>query len=152
MEFFVPKYRRDPNAMVHSVYSGVTSGGTVSTLVKKHPTEDRLETTRSMGPMLPRGVGGRVGVLILGGMVTTLDEMEYLIEGAKQKKWTPKKTSGEISLMCQALAERRNDAIKHYRKNPSEAPNPKRKVRFYLPAGVRMVPTNEPGLSIAMRG
>lgn len=152
MDFFTPKYRYDPNEKVHSLYQGVTHGGTMTSVVKKSRTEDRMETTRTLGPMLPRGQGGMAGVLILGGMETTLDEMRYIMEARQQKKWTPRRSGGEIAQMCQVLAERRNEAIKYFKKNPSEAPKPKRKARFYLPRGVRMVPTAEPGFSVAMRG
>lgn len=150
MEILVPKYRRDPNAMVHSLYSGVGGRGTVLAVTKRHATEDRLETTRAMGPVMPRGEGGLVAVLVLGGMETTLDEMEYILEARRQKKWEPTRGGGEIAQMCRALQDRRNEAIKHLRKNPSEAPK-KRKARMYLPVGFRMAQTSEPGLRVRMK-
>ena len=57
METFTPKYRRDPNAKVESIYYGVAPGGrTVTTVVKKSPTEDKLEATRTYGPVQPADV------------------------------------------------------------------------------------------------
>lgn len=152
MDFFAPKHRRDPNAKVHSLYHGVSSnGGTVTALVKPGVDMNRLEVTRVEGPPLPRGQGGQVAVLILGGMETTLDEIEHILEAKRQKKFVPRRGPGEISQMCQMLQERRNEAIKYYRKNPSEAPRPKRKIRLYLPVGYRMAPTSEPGLQVRVR-
>jgi hypothetical protein len=152
MDFLVPKYRRNPNEKVYSLYSGVSNtGGTVTTLVK--PSEDRnhLEATRTYGPMMPRGQGGQVAVLILGGMETTLDEMEYILEAKRQKKFVPQRGPREISQMCQLLQERRNEAIKFFRRNPSEAPRPKKRIRLYLPVGYKMAPTREPGFRVRVR-
>ena len=87
---------------------------------------------------------------MLGGLETTLDEMEYILEARKQKKFVPQRTGGEIAQMCQLLHERRNEAIKYFRKNPSEAPK-KKSVRLHLPVGCRLVPTSEPGLKIVAR-
>ena len=148
MEFFAPKYRRDPNEKVHSLYYGVGQGHQVLTrLIKKDPGADRMEATKTYDPGLPRGQGGHVGMLILGGMETTLDEMEYILEAKKEKKWVPQRDGKEISEMCRVLIERRNDRIKYLQKNPSEAPK-KKTVMLHLPVGYRYVDTPEPGLKI----
>lgn len=152
MDFLVPKYRPDPNAKVFSLYSGVSaSGGTVTTLVKPSADRNHLEATRTYGPMMPRGQGGQIAVLILGGMETTLAEVQDILEAKRQKKFVPRRGPGEISQMCQFLQERRNEAIKYFRRNPSEAPKPRRRVGLYLPTGYRMVPTSEPGLRMRVR-
>ena len=147
MEHFTPKYRRDPNEMVQSMYYGVGSGHKVITqTIKKSRVGDRMEVNRSEEPGLERGQGGNIGVFVLGGMETTLDEMEYLVEGHKQKTFVPRKGPKEILDMCHKLQERRNETIKYYRKNPSEAPKPK--VRLHLPVGFKYANTSEPGLKI----
>lgn len=151
MDFFSPKYRRDPNAKVESLYYGVTSGNhTVTTLIKKAPDRDRMEATRTYGPMLARGEGGQIAVLILGGMETTLDEMEYILEAKRQKKFVPRRDGKEIAAMCFELLNRRNDMVRHYQKNPSERPK-KKTVRLHLPVGYRYMPTKEPGLRVLAR-
>mgnify|MGYP001610406709 FL=1 len=155
MDILAPKFRRNPNEKVEALYAGVSHGGTtVTTLVKRHPVEDRMETTRVYGAGLPRGVGGRIAVLILGGMETTLDEMEYLVAAKQAKKFVPQRGSGEIASMCQALTIRRNEQIEAQRKylkgNPSARPK-KRTVRLHLPVGYRMVGTSEPGLKVLAR-
>lgn len=151
MDWFAPKYRRDPNEMVHSLYYGVGAGATTLTrTVKKSRDGDHMEDTRIYGPGLARGEGGQIGILILGGMETTLDEMEYLLEAKKQKKFVPRKDGKEIADMCRLLMERRNERIKYFRKNPSEIPK-KKTVRLHLPVGVRYVNTSEPGLKILAR-
>ena len=149
MDFLIPKYRRDPNEKVHSLYSGVAHGNrTVTTLIKKSRTEDKMEATRTWGePELGRGESGRAMVLVIGGMETSLDEVEYILQAKQEKKFVPKRSPGDIVRMCEFVADRRNELIKHLRKNPSEAPK-KRTVRMYLPVGYRYVPTSEPGLSI----
>lgn len=148
MDFFVPKYRRDPNEKVESLYYGVGSGHTtVTQLLKKARDADQMEVTRNHETGLARGEGGRIGVLIIGGMETTLDEMEYILESKKQEKWVPRKSGKDIADMCRLLLERRNDRIKYLRKNPSEAPK-KKTVRLHLPVGYHMVDTPEPGLRI----
>ena len=156
-EYFVPRFRRNPNAKVESFYSGVASGNrTVTTLVKPSLDGNRMEATRVYGPGIPRGVGGRIGVLVLAGMETTLDEVEYLVEAKQQKKFVPQRGSGEIAAMGRLLLERRNEAIRARRKylkaNPSEMPKPrKRTVRLHLPVGLRYVGTSEPGLKVLAR-
>ena len=148
MEILTNNYKRNPNEKVHSLYQGVsTLGGSVVALTKKHPTEDKMQRIITPTDGLARGQGGLAAVLVLGGMETTLDEMEYILEARRQKKWTPTKTGGEISQMCQLVAERRNEQIKHYRKNPSEAPKV-RKRGLYLPRGYRMEKTDTPGLKV----
>ena len=148
MEHFTPKFRYDPNAKVDSVYYGVAHGGRlVTSVVKKHPVADRMETTRAYEPGLARGQGGRGAVLILGGMETTLDEMEYLLQRQKEKPFVPRRGGKEIADMCRALTERRNDRIKYFRANPSEKPK-KQPVRLHLPVGFRWMPTPEPGFQI----
>ena len=154
MEIFIPKFQPDPNEKVHSLYQGITSGGgTVTAVVKKSRTADKMETTRIFGSReLQRGESGQAAVLIIGGMETTLAEMQYILEARKQKPFVPRRTGGEIAYMCGLLAERRNDAIRYYRKNPSEAPKPKKKtVRLHLPVGFRYVQTSEPGLKVLAR-
>lgn len=153
MEIITPKYRRNPNEMVSSIYVGVAPGDrTVTTVVKPSADRNSMEGVSTYGEGLPRGVGGRIGVLVIGGMVTTLDEMEYIIEAKKAKKFVPKRTSGEIVEMCRLLAERRNEQILEARKlvqrNPATA---RRKVRLHLPVGMRYVQTAEPGLQVLAR-
>ena len=66
MEHFTPKYRRDPNEMVHSIFQGSGPGGsTVTRVVKKSPDGDYLEATQSFETGLERGVGGLAAVLVL---------------------------------------------------------------------------------------
>lgn len=152
MDFYAPKYRRDPNVLVHSLYQGVgPDGTTVTRLVKPSLDGSGMEVTQTYSPGLPRGQGGQAAVLILGGLETTLDEMEYILETRKQKPFVPRRTQSEIVEMCYLLLERRNSLIRHYQKNPSEAPKRKRRARLYLPVGYRMIPSTEPGLKIAAR-
>jgi hypothetical protein len=156
MDFLVPKYRRNPNAKVESLYSGVASGNrTVTTLVKPSLDANRMEATRVYGPGLPRGSGGRIAVLVLGGMETTLDEMEYIIEAKRSKKFIPQRGPGEIASMARLLFARRNEQIearqKYLKANPSEMPKKKRTVTLHLPVGFRYMPTNEPGVRILAR-
>lgn len=140
--------------MVHSAYVGVAGGHTtVTRITAVNKDADRMDSTRTYGVGIPRGQGGKIATLVLGGMETTLDEIEYILEGVKEKKFVPQRKPQDIVKMCRMLAERRNDAIKHFRKNPSEAPKIKtRPKHLYLPVGVRMVQTSEPGLKIAVRG
>lgn len=148
MDFLVPKYRRNPNEKIHSLYQGVANGNrTVTTLVKPGLERNNLEATRTFGPGLEPGQGGQVAVLILGGLETTLDEMEYILEARREKKFVPRRSGKEIAEMCYLLLERRNDLIRHRQKNPSEKPK-KRRVRLHLPVGYRMVPTAVPGLRV----
>ena len=155
MEFFVPKYRRNPNEKIESLYHGVALGHqTVTTLVKPSLDRNRMEATRVYGPGLPRGVGGQVGVLVLGGMETTLDEMEYILEARRQKKFIPRRSPGDIVAMCRLVADRRNEQIdaknKFLARNPSMV-SKKRRVRLHLPVGYKMVQTSEPGLRVLAR-
>ena len=151
MDILVPKYRRNPNERVESLYFGVAQGNrTVTTLVKPSLDRNRLEASRAYGPMLPRGSGGQVAVLVLGGMETTLAEMEYILEAKRQKRFVPRRSNHEIADMCRLLTERRNDQIRYLRKNPSEAPK-RRPVRLLLPRGYRFVRTSEPGLRVRVR-
>lgn len=152
MDWFAPKFRRDPNEKIDSIYYGVAQGNrTVTAIVKRSRTKDALETTVESGPGLPRGQSGRIGVLILGGMETTLDEMEELLLATKEERFVPKRSPGDIARMCDYLADWRNERIKYLQKNPSERPRRKRQGLF-LPVGYRMVPTREPGLRVAVRG
>lgn len=148
MEHFTPKYRRDPNEMVHSIFQGPGPGGsTVTRIVKKSPDGDYLEATQSYGTGLERGVGGLAAIVVMGGMVTTRDEMEYIAEARRQKTWVPKRTNNEIAKMCQHSGERHNEAVMEARKrNPN--PPKKKPVTLYLPVGYRMAETSEPGLKI----
>ena len=154
MEILAPKYRPDPNEKVYSLYQGVASGGgTVTVTIKKSRTEDKLEATRTYGPrQVERGQGGQIAVLVIGGMETSLDEMQYILEARKQKTFVTKRTGGEVAQMCQMLRERRNDTIRYYRKNPSEAPKPKKRtVKLHLPVGFRLMDTSEPGFQVVAR-
>lgn len=154
MEYFAPKFRPDPNEKVLSLYRGIApGGGTVTTLIKKSRTEDKLEKTCTFGPReVQRGESGQVAILVIGGMEASLDEVHYLLAARQQKKFVPQRTPGEISQMCAELRERRNNTIRYYRKNPSEAPKPRKNtVRLYLPVGLRYVPTSEPGLKVLAR-
>ena len=150
----VPKYRRNPNEKVSSLYYGVASGGrTVTAIVKPSLDMNHLETTKTYSPGLPRGQGGRIAHLIIGGMEATLDEVEYLLEAKKEKKFVFRRSPGDIAEMCSALLEQRNERIKYLRKNPSEnRPIKRRGARLYLPTGFRFANTSEPGLQIAVRG
>lgn len=152
MEIIVPKYRRDPNQKIEAIYSGIAPGNrTVTTIIKPSLDRNSMEATRVYSPGLPRGVGGRIAVLVLGGMETSLDEMEYLVAAKQAKKFEPRRKNGEIADMCRLLLIRRNERIEAARKylkaNPSERPK-KRTVRLHLPVGYRMANTSEPGLRI----
>lgn len=157
MDILIPKYRRDPNAKVQSVYAGIAPGGrTVTTIVKPSADRNRMEATKVYGPGLARGQGGRIAVLVLGGMETTLDEMEYLVAAKQEKKFVPKRTPGDIVEMCRLLTARRNEQIEAKNKflagNPSMVtPRKRRTVRLHLPVGFRYAPTNVPGLKILAR-
>ena len=155
MEILAPKYRRNPNELVHSLYQGVSSlvGGQANVIVKKHPTEDRMQRTITPASGgLQRGQGGMAAVLVLGGMETTLAEMEYILEARQSKKFVPKRTSGDVAEMCRLVADRRNEEFMAARKLPQVASTPKPRRRgLYLPRGFRMVPTSEPGLKIRVR-
>lgn len=150
MEFLFPKYRRDPNEKVESLYYGVGHGNQVVTnIVKPSMDKNRLETTNmATEPGMVRGEGGRIATLIIGGMETTLDEMEYIMEEAKQKRFEFKRTRQDIVKMAQVLFERRNDAVKYFKKNPSEAPKQRPRKQLFLPVGCRLVQTDEPGLRV----
>jgi|SRR3990167_313037 len=151
MEHFTPKYRRNPNEKVHSIYQGVAPGHrTVTKVVKVAQDANHLEAVRTYGPGMERGQSGMAAHIVLGGLETTLDEMEYLVAEMRQKPFVPRHTGGEIAFMCQKVTERRNERIKYLRKNPSEAPklNKKQTVRLHLPVGYRWASTPEPGLKI----
>ena len=153
MEILIPKYRRNPNEKIESIYSGVAPGNrTVTTVVRPSFDRNRLEATRVYGPGLPRGVGGRIAVLVLGGMETTLDEMEYILQARQEEKFMPRRGPGEIADMCRLLSERRNEQIRQMRKNQNLIRMPRRKpVRLHLPVGYRYVGTSEPGLKVLAR-
>lgn len=149
MEILTQKYRRDPNAKVQSAYLGVAHGNrTVTRVTALNKDADRLESTRAYGIGIPRGQGGRVATLVLGGMECTLDEIEYIIEGVKEKKFTPQRKPQDIVKMCHMVIERRNERIKYLRKNPSEAPKPKHGPVLHLPVGLRMAPAGIPGARV----
>ena len=151
MEILVPKYRRDPNEKVESIYAGVASGGrTVTSVVKPSQDRNRMEATRTYGAGMQPGQGGRVGILVLGGMETTLAEMEYIVEAKRQQKFVPRRSSSEIAQMCRLVLERRNEQIRAMRKNRPERPK-KQQVRFHLPVGYRYAKTSEPGLRVLAR-
>lgn len=148
IEILTPKYRRDPNEKISSVYHGVASGNRTVTAIRR-PSADRnrMETTKVYGPALRRGESGRVAVLVLGGMETSLDEMEYILEAKRQKKFIPRRGMGEIADMCRLILDRRNELIKQMQKHMPASPK-KRTVRLHLPVGHRMVKTDEPGLKM----
>ena len=151
MEILIPKFRRNGNEKVLSLYQGVAPGGrTVTTLVRPSLDRNRMEATRVYSSGLPRGAGGRIAVLVLGGMETTLDEMEYILEAKRQKKFVPRRGPGDIVAMCRLVAERRNEEIMRQRRNPTNMPK-KRRVRLHLPVGVKYVGTSEPGLRVLAR-
>jgi len=149
--------RRNPNEKIESLYYGVAPGGrTVTSTVRRSADGNRMERTRVYGPPLRRGEGGQIGVLVLGGMETTLDEMEYILAARRAKKFQPVRSSSDIQGMCRLVAERRNEQIEERRKylkaNPSEAPRPQPRRFLYLPVGYRWARTSEPGLNLAVRG
>lgn len=147
MEHYTPKFRRDPNEMVQSIYYGVGPGGRMikNVITKSRDGDHMVSTTTDEG--LARGQGGQAACIILGGMETTLDEVEYLLEAKKEKKFVPRRTNKEIVDMCHALQERRNEAIMDARKHPTSTPK-KPPVRLHLPVGYHYAPTGVPGLKI----
>ena len=153
METFTPKFRRDGNQKIHSIYYGVANGHQVAKVVMA-PSWDhsRMDRTITREQGLPRGASGEAAVIILGGMETTLDEMEYILEARKEKKFVPKRGPGEIAQMCKLVAEKRNDQILaqriQFRKNPSERLPKRPTLRLHLPVGVRYMATTEPGLRV----
>src|SRR3990167_4642010 len=155
---YTPKYRYDPNAKVESLYSGVSHGGTVTTVVKPSADSNRMEAVRTEGPMMQRGQGGLVGTLILDNCQSTLREMEYILEARREKPFQAIKKPWEIAKAIKQGLERRNEIIeaqrKHFKANPSERPLAKVRImaRRRLPAGYKMVPTSVPGLRIATKG
>ena len=153
MDWFAPKYRRDPNAPVHSAYVGLTHGRKMVTKITKPDPNGRMVTEVIEDSHLQPGEGGFVGHLIIGGMKVSLDEMEYLIEAKKEKKFVPRKSNKEVADMCRLLVERRNDQIKYLRKNPSEMRNlpPKKKPVLHLPVGWHYENTAEPGFKVLAR-
>lgn len=154
MDVFVPKHRITGNTMVQSLYSGVANGGGgVTTLLKPHADMNRMERVPLEGPTpsLGRGQSGNAAVIIVGGMETTLDEVRDILAARREKKFVQHRGYGEIVQMCRELQERRNSVIRYFRRNPSEAPRPKKKVRLLLPVGCRWVQSNEPGLQLRVR-
>ena len=155
MEILTKHTARNPNQMVHSMYWGVTRGG-LAVKVTKAVSEDQnhIVTTReySRDAVPGRGQSGNIGILILGGMETTLDEVEDILAARREKKFVQRRSNSEIVQMCRYVQERRNDRIKHLRKNPSERPVVKKKNILFLPKGVKFVNTSEPGLQLAVRG
>lgn len=151
--WFAPKYRKDPNAMVQSLYRGVSRSGQIETrIVKPDADGNHLEVTRTYESGLPRGQGGIIGNLILGGMVTTQAEMEDILAEKQEKKWVPKNTNSQIVKNIRELQAARNDRIEHLRKHPSEAPAVKKKNVLFLPVGVKWANTQIPGFQIATKG
>lgn len=152
----VPRFRRNPNAKVDSLYYGVSPNGgmgMVTRVIKPSADQNHMEVTQTAGgPGLRRGESGLAGILVLGGMETTLDEMEYILTARREKKFVPRRGPGEIAQMCRLVAEKRNDQILAQRialrKNPSERLPKKPRVRLHLPVGVRYAQTNVPGLRV----
>ena len=152
MEILTNKHKYNPNAMVDSIYQGVSPNGMTVTTVKK-PSADgsRMETTRTYGAPLPRGQSGQAAVLILVGMETSMDEMNEILECHQQKKFVPRKSQGEIANMCRMLIEQRNDQVRYLRKNPSEKPKKTNTRRLLLPVGYRYAPTAVPGFQVTVK-
>ena len=157
MQILTQNYKRNPNELVSSVYSGVAPGNRTVTIIRK-PSADRnrMESTKIYGPMMPRGQGGRIAVMVLGGMETTLDEVEYIVKARQEKKFVPQRTSSEIAQMCKLLQDRRNEQVVEAKKRAgislSDSPKPKKKkIVLHLPVGYKFVGTNEPGLNVAVR-
>lgn len=152
MEIVTQNHKRDPNQKVQALWTGIASGNrTVTTVWKPSADRNSLEATRVYGPAMPRGQGGRIGVLVLGGMETSLDEVEAIAEAARAKKFKARRSMGEIASMCRMVADMRNEAIMDARKR-APTPRPRRPSRrLYLPTGCRYVPTSEPGLKILVR-
>lgn len=155
MDAFIPKHKRDGNEKILALYSGVAHGGrSVTTVIKPSLDRNRMEATKVYSGGLSRGTGGRIAVLVLGGMETTLDEMEYILEAKRDKPFIPKRSTTDILAMCRMVADRRNEQSEANRKrrlaNPSEVPK-KRRVRLHLPVGFRYVGTSEPGLQVLAR-
>ena len=155
MDFFIPKYRRNPNEKVDSLYYGVNPRGGLGAITRIRKVSldgNRMETTQEAATGgLKRGEGGLAGILVLGGMETTLDEMEDIVQARKEKKFVPKRGPSEIAQMAHYLIERRNERIRYLRKNPSERPKKRPTKRLYLPMGFKYVPTSEPGLNVLSR-
>ena len=154
MDFFTPRHRLDGNTKIGRLYAGITSGGSVTSITRVHADGNHVERLRLEGvadKTPKRGEGGTAAVIILGGMEATLDEVREILAARQEKKFVPRKSRGEIARMCGELLEKRNDLIRYYRKNPSEAPKAKRTVRLHLPVGYRMVPTSVPGLRVRMQ-
>ena len=150
MQILLQNHKDNPNQMVHSIYSGVSRyGGTVTAITKPSADRKYMETTRIYGPALPRGQGGMIGVLVLGGMETTLAEVRDIIAARQAKKFVPKRNVSEITQMCRLVADRRNELIMEARKRAG--PKPKKKVVLHLPVGFRYVNTSEPGLRVLAR-
>ena len=150
IELLTPRYRRDPNEKIESMYSGVAPGGrTVTTVVKPSVDRNQLEKTRIYGPGLPRGEGGHIATIILAGMETSLDEVESILGAKREERFVPRRSKTEIAEMCWVMAQWRDDAIRHWQKNPSEKPPlRKRRPTLLLPVRARMVPTDVPGLQV----
>lgn len=156
VQILAPKYRQNPNAPVHSAYTGVSNNGrTVTAITRVAPDGNHLMTERVEGPSLPRGAGGHVGTLVLGGLVTSRAEMEDIMQYRAAQQFKPRRKNGEIAkAIYQGLALRNQaieDARRYYKGNPSEMPKRKKKVRLYLPVGYRFVPTGVPGLSLRQK-
>lgn len=157
MEFLAPKYRRDPNEMIDTIYHGVVPGGRTVTAIRR-VSEDRnhMVTDKQYGPGIPAQQGGRVGVFIMGGLETTLDEMTDLLNERRNEPMQVQKQPWEVAKMCHDLMAKRNQIIEDQRKlqarNPSMRPRrlPTRPV-LHLPSGFRMKETSEPGLKVLAR-
>ena len=144
VELLIGKHSRDPNAMVDSIYHGVAPGNRTVTTIRR-PSEDRnrMETTRTYGPALDRGQGGQAAVLVLGGMETSLAEMEYILEAKRAKTFIPKRSEKEIAVQ-------RNERIMELRKNHTVRPK-KKTVQLHLPVGFKYAQTGMPGLKALVK-
>ncbi len=159
VELLLNRHKPNPNEKVHSLYHGVSAyGGTVTALTKVAADGNHLETTRVYGAPLARGQGGQIATLILGGLETSLDEMLDILETKKHKKFVPKRADSDIVKAIRKEIDRRNDAIRYFKKNPSEVSRDgfnrvpkKKKVVMYLPVGYRMKQTSVPGLQLRVR-
>ena len=151
LQILVPRYRENPNEKVYSLYHGVSSDGrTVTALTKASADRNRLETVKTYGAPLPRGQGGQIATIILGGMETSLAEVRDILAAKQEKKFVPRRSGNEIADMCRFVLERRNEAILAARKSAYPAQR-KKTVRLLLPVGYTMRQTSVPGLRLRVR-
>jgi len=114
-----------------------------------------LDAVARQADFANRRVLQRAVNIVLGGMEATLDEVEDILAAKKAKKFVPQRGQSEIAQMCRVVADRRNELIAEARKRAgmsmTEPSTPRKRVRLYLPRGLRYVPTSEPGLKVLAR-